>query len=218
MPSKNLYKIIGVQVFLERRSIRLYVGLLKKVNKTFLFEYAKSYLQRRGVISLGPEMPLTRRSYQSDTLFIPFADRIPCRENPAYVDYCKATGIEVAETDPLILLPTIAHRGPSSFIFEPLYEDSFSSKDLLEFRQLLDLSVKEFAACFELSPAAITRVERNQSTGREVLKRVGIYAQYPNVALDQLRLRGGILHADKYRKVERLLIDKCRAAKGLENS
>jgi hypothetical protein len=207
MLPRQFDKIIGIQVFLERKSIRLYVGLLRKIHNTFVFEYAKSYLKRRGVIPLGPEMPLTRMNYQSDQLFIPFTDRIPSRENPAYADYCKATGILRDETDPLILLCTIAHRGPSSFIFEPLYDDSFSSKDLLDFRQSLGLSVKEFAACFDLSPAAITRTELNQSTGREVLKRASIYARYPNVALDQLRLRGGCLHPNKYKKADSFLRD-----------
>ena len=211
MLSRKFNKIIGVEVFLERKAIRLYVGLLTKVNNTFFFEYAKSYLQRRGVIPLGPEMPLTRASYQSDTLFIPFADRLPLRENYAYADYCKSTGISVEETDPLILLSTIGHRGPSSFIFEPLYENDFSSQDLLAFRQWLGLSVKEFANCFDFSPAAITRVERDQSTGREVLKRASIYAHYPYVALDQLKVRGGILHPNKYKKITQLLIERFRA-------
>ena len=201
-------KIIGIKVFLERKSSRLYVGLLRKIDEKFFFEYARDYLNRRGVIPLGPEMSLAKMSYQSDKLFIPFADRIPSREYPAYIDYCKATGISAQETDPFVLLSAIARRGPSSFIFEPLYEDSFSSQELLDFRRSLGLSVKEFAACFDFSCAAVTRVERNQSTGREVLKRAGIYAHYPNVALDQLKLKGGILHPNKYRKIENMLMGK----------
>ena len=210
MQPRNFGKIVGVQVFLERKHIRLYVGLLTRVEGIFHFEYVKSYVKRRGVISLGPEMPLTRPKYQSETLFVPFADRLPLRENAAYPDYCKETGISADETDPLILLPNIAHRGPSSFIFEPLYDDDFSAKELLRFRNLLGLSVKEFAVCFDFSPAAITRTELNQSTGREVLKRAAIYARYPNVALDQLKLRRGILHPSKYKKIVSLLSEKIR--------
>ena len=210
MQPRNFGKIVGVQVFLERKQIRLYVGLLTRVEGIFHFEYAKSYVKRRGVISLGPEMPLTRPKYQSETLFVPFADRLPLRENAAYPDYCRETGISVNETDPLILLPNIAHRGPSSFIFEPLYDDDFSAKELLDFRKHLGLSVKEFAVCFDFSPAAITRTELNQSTGREVLKRAAIYARYPNVALDQLKLRRGILHPSKYKKIASLLSEKIR--------
>ena len=194
-------KVIGIQVFLEGRFTRRYVGVLRKKDTLFHFEYDAKYLRTRGIIPLGPEMPLTRQTFQSESLFIPFADRIPLRENPAYADYCQATGISVNEQDPFVLLSTIAHRGPSSFIFEPLYKEDFTSEDLLKFRKTLELSVKEFAACFEFSPAAITRVERKQSSGREVLKRAEIYAKHPDVALDQLRRRGGILHTKKWKRV-----------------
>jgi HipA-like protein len=205
-----LNKIKGVHVFLEKKKSRISVGILKKNGNKFDFEYDKNYLRRKDVIPLGPELPLTKRFFQSDVLFVPFSDRIPSRENPAYVDYCKATGIAVDETDPIILLTTIAHRGPSSFIFEPLYEDEFTGDDLLAFRKSLGLSVIEFAACFDFSPAAITRVERKQSSGREVLKRAEIYARYPKVALDQIRSRGGILHSSKIQRIQRLLLDRCK--------
>lgn len=198
-------KIIAVQVFLERRSRRQFVGLLKKQDDGFYFEYDMRYLRERRAIPLGPEMPLSRQKFQSTKLFVPFADRIPSRENPAYRDYCSAMGISINEMDPLVLLSTIAHRGPSSFIFEPLYADGFTSEDLLQFRHALGLSVKEFAACFDFSPAAVTRVERKQSSGREVLKRAEIYARYPNIALDQLRFHGGALHTNKQRKAETYL-------------
>jgi HipA-like protein len=196
------YKILGVQVFLEKRISRLYVGDLKKVEDQFYFEYDQKYLKAKNVIPLGPEMPLTRRIYKSKTLFIPFSDRIPSKENPAYVDYCRATGISADESDPFVLLSTIAHRGPSSFIFEPLYAHDFTSEDLLFFRKSLGLSVKEFAACFEFSPAALTRIELKQSSGREILKRVEIYVRYPQVSVDQIRLHGGILHSKKQKQAE----------------
>lgn len=202
MRSKEYNIIIGIQVYLEKRSSRLYVGLLSKNGDNFHFEYDQKYLKRREAIPLGPEMPLTRRVFESTTLFVPFADRIPSRENPAYIDYCKATGISESETDPFILLSTIAHRGPSSFIFEPLYEEDFKSEDLLAFRKSLGLSVIEFAACFDFSTAAVTRIELNQSSGREVLKRAEIYARYPEVALDLIRRRRGVLHTNKQKKVE----------------
>ena len=60
------------------------------------------------------------------------------------------------EKDPFILLATLGHKGPSCFIFEPLYQDSFSGADLLAFRKSLGISAREFAACFEFSYAAIS--------------------------------------------------------------
>lgn len=137
MPPMDLNKIIGVLVYLEHKTRRQYVGVLKKIGDIFQFEYDLKYLRGRAIIPLGPEMPLTRRVFQSNTLFIPFADRIPSRENPAYPEYCQETGISVNETRPFVLLTTIAHRGPSSFIFEPFFKkDEFKAEDLLSFEKL----------------------------------------------------------------------------------
>ncbi len=205
MPQKYFEKLTGVQVFLETKSHREFVGILTRENHTFHFIYDNKYLNSTGVIPLGPEMPLTKRSFQSNTLFVPFLDRIPSRENPAYADYCIATGITLEESDPMTLLISIAHRGPSSFIFEPLYKDSFNAEDFRNFRKMLNLTVKEFSICFGFSPAAITRVELGQSSGREILKRAEIYVNYPQVALDQIQRNGGILHTKKRLKVESFL-------------
>jgi HipA-like protein len=200
-------KIIGIRVFLELRKKRKFVGTLNRIGNRFQFEYDPKYFKDRSIIPLGPEMPLTRRIYQSERLFVPFWDRIPPRENPAYGEYCQSMGISIEESDPFILLSTIAHRGPSSFIFEPLYEEDFGSQDLLTFRKSLGLTVKEFAACFDFSPAAITRTELKQSSGREVLKRAEIYARYPQVALGQFRKNGGALHTNKQQKVLSYLLE-----------
>lgn len=75
----------------------------------------------------------------------------------------------------------------------------------MAFRKFLGLSVKDFAICFDFSPAAITRIELKQSSGRDLLKRTEIYASYPEIALDQLRLRGGHLHTNKLNQVEQLI-------------
>ncbi len=205
MRPKQYGKIIGVQVYLELKKSRLFVGVLKKVGEKFIFCYEQKYLRERNAIPLGPEMPLTRLKYESERLFVPFTDRIPTRENPAYPDYCRTMGIDVNEDDPMVVLSTIARRGPSSFIFEPIYKDTFTAEDLLAFRHSLKLSVKEFAEVFDFSSAAITRVERKQSSGREILKRAEIYAHYPEVTLDQIRYRSWSLHSTKQMHIESLL-------------
>lgn len=211
MPQKPFDKIVGVRVFLERKTDRQLVGILRKNDDTFYFEYENRYLNGKGVIPLGPEMPLTKRSFQSNTLFIPFADRIPSRENPAYADYCRATGISLDESNPIVLLTTVARRGPSSSIFEPLFGDGFTPEDLRHFRKMLGLTVKEFGFCFGFSPAAITRIELEQSSGREILKRAEIYAKYPEVALDQIKRHGGGLHTKKRLRVETLLKERIQS-------
>ncbi len=201
MLCKDVNPIIGIQVYLELRTRRLFVGLLNMRSGMqgghFCFTYDTAYIHDARAIPLGPEMPLSDQEYLADTLFIPFVDRIPSKENPAYVEYCEATGIASDESDPFILLATIAHRGPSSFIFEPLYEDTFTAKDLKAFRKTLDLTVPEFSKCFSFSPSSIDQIERSASSGYEVLKRAKIYVRHPQIALEELRKNGGFLHTRK---------------------
>jgi len=115
-------KIIGVGVFLERRKTRQWVGVLRRVDHKLVFTYDDEYFKAKRVIPLGPEFPLTQKEFISDKLFASLDDRIPSRRNPAYPEYCAAVGIDSKEKDPLILLSTIGRKGPSSFIFYPLYD------------------------------------------------------------------------------------------------
>ena len=203
----NFKMIEGVQVVLEKSASNQLVGVLTANERGFHFEYDKDYLHSPKAIPLGPEMPLTRRNYQSEQLFRPFAERIPSRENPAFPEYCKSAGISTDEENPLILLSTIASRGPSSFLFKPLYHESFTGSDLKSFRNNLGLSVREFAMCFDFSQPGITRVETGKTDGREILKRVEIYVLYPDVALDQLRRRAAYIHRSKLELARNWLIN-----------
>lgn len=201
--------IESVQVVLEKSASNQQVGILTAYAHGFHFEYDAGYLLSPQAIPLGPEMPLTRRNYQSKQLFRPFADRIPSRENPAFPEYCKSAGISLEEDNPLVLLSTIASRGPSSFLFKPIYHESFTGSDLKRFRNNLGLSAREFAMCFDFSQPGITRVETGKTGGREILKRVEIYALYPEVALDQLRRRAGYLHWKKLERAKSWLSAAC---------
>lgn len=201
----NFHKIEGVLVVLEKEHSNESVGILTQTEEGFLFEYDQAYLRSPSAIPLGPEMPLTRRFYRSEHLFRPFTERIPSRDNPAYPEYCASTGISPIEDNPLILLTTIAARGPSSFLFRPIYQEVFTREDLKRFRQNLGLSVREFAKCFDFSQPGVTRVETGQTDGREILRRTEIYASYPDIALDQLRRRAAFLHRDKLLAVKKRL-------------
>jgi len=203
----NFQKIVGVQIMLEKSGSVQLVGELTIEERGFHFEYNEDYLRLPKAIPLGPEMPQTRRIYQSKQLFRPFADRIPSRENPAYSEYCKSVGISTDESNPLILLSTIASRGPSSFLFKPIYSENFTGSDLKCFRNNLGLSVREFAKCFDFSHPGVTRVETGQSDGREILKRVEIYTLYPEVALDQLRRLAAYIHQKKLERAQNWLVN-----------
>src|SRR3989337_956550 len=103
---RNL-KLIGVDVFLEKRRTRLHVGILKRENVKLVFIYDEHYFKAKNIIPLGPEFPLTQREFSSKKLFPSLEDRIPSLQNPAYPEEWLAMGIDPKEREPLILLSTI---------------------------------------------------------------------------------------------------------------
>jgi HipA-like protein len=201
---RNL-KIIGVDVFLEKRRTRLHVGVLKKVNGKLVFTYDEHYFKAKNIIPLGPEFPLTQKEFFSEQLFPSLEDRIPSIQNPAYPEYCLAMGIDPKERDPIILLSTIGRKGPSSFIFYPIFERKITTEDVVKFRESLELTTREFSAIFEFSQSSLNALERNRILGSEILKRLEIILNFPSVALDFLLLNGGHLIYEKWIKATDVL-------------
>jgi HipA-like protein len=194
---RNL-KIIGIDVFLEKRKTRLHVGVLKRINGKMVFTYDDHYFTMKNIIPFGPEFPLTQKQFVSDQLFPSLEDRIPSQQNPAYPEYCQLVGIDPRETDPLILLSTIGKKGPSSFIFSPLFERNMRSEDLIKFRESLGLTTREFGKVFEFSQASLNALERGRTSGKDILKRLEILINFPAVALNFLILNSGCLAYDKW--------------------
>lgn len=190
-------KIIGVEIFLERRKTRMHVGVLERIKNAFMFSYDEKYFRAENIIPLGPEFPLTARQFKSKTLFPTFEDRIPSRQNPAYVEYCHATGIDPQEKDELILLSMIGRRGPSSFVFYPIFSRSVSVEEVVRFRESLGLTTREFAKVFELSQSAYSAVETGRLSGKDLLKRLEIIYKFPDVAAYLLYVNGGALQSEK---------------------
>lgn len=201
-------KIIGVDIFLEKRKTRLHVGVLRRMNGKIIFTYDDHYFTAKNIIPLGPEFPLTQKQFVSDQLFFSLEDRIPSRQNPAYPEYCELMGIDPKEQDVFVLLSTIGKKGPSSFIFSPLFERNIGPENLIEFRELLGLTTREFASVFEFSQASLNALERGRTSGKDILKRLEILLNYPVVALDFLLLNGGYITNDKsnaaFEKLKRL--------------
>ncbi len=193
-------KMIGMDVFLEKRRTRLHVGTLMRKNGKFVFTYDDHYFKAKNVISLGPEFPLTQREFISEVLFPSFEDRIPSIQNPAYSEYCLTMGVDPKEQDPIILLSTIGRKGPSSFIFYPIFERKITAKDVIKFRESLGLTTREFSAIFEFSQSSLNALERNRISGNEILKRLEIIFNFPDVALDFLLINGGHLINEKWIK------------------
>lgn len=205
MKSKNK-KPIAVDVFMESKKTRTHVGQLKYADekrKKFIFTYNEAYLYDDRSITIGPEFPLTERSFTSEKIFPSFLDRIPSRQNSAYKDYCAQMGISIDEDDIFVLLTTIGRKGPSAFIFEPVYEDDFDYTNLIELRGDLKLSIREFGVVFDFSPYSIQKIESGKYSGKELLKRIEIYYKFPEVALYEIKKNRNKIHSNTY---ERLLL------------
>ncbi|HSX04663.1 MAG TPA: HipA N-terminal domain-containing protein [Rhabdochlamydiaceae bacterium] len=191
-------KTIGVFVFLKKRKTQTLVGRLYKIDQKFTFTYEDSYLNARYNIALGPEFPLTQREFSSNQLFPSLEDRIPSTQNPAYSEYCLAMGIDPKEQDPFILLSTVGSKGPSSFIFYPIFKRDITSKNIVEFRNMLGLTTREFSAVFEFSQNSLNALERGRITGSEILKRLEILLNFPDVTSYFLLVNSGYLIHEKW--------------------
>ncbi len=185
-------------VFHEGRKRRIFVGELSYDQKKHRYEfvYDSKYSSSKRAIPVGPELDLFKRKFVSskDELFPSFQDRIPSKANPAYEDYCKAQGISPSEENPMILLSTIGKRGPSSFIFESIYKNEFSKRDLIEFRKKIGLSLNDVAQAFDFNWLTLQRIESGKSEDSNSLKRLQIYLEFPEVALRQLKMTGSRVH------------------------
>jgi len=193
-----------LQVFSESRKRRVFVGTLTwdQNRDIFEFTYDPKYSRSQTAIPVGNELDLFKKSHSSKgKLFPSFFDRIPSKENPAYGDYCRSQGISVDETNPIILLISIGKRGPSTFIFEPVFLNFFDYKKVREFRESLDLSIHEFAAAFDFNPPTLQRLESGKNSDLGTIRRAQIYLEFPQVAMWQLELNSGKVHTDTFQKL-----------------
>lgn len=193
-----------LQVFSESRRRRVLVGTLNwEIDKNqFEFRYDAKYAKSKTAIPIGKELDLFKKVHVSKgKLFPSFADRIPSKENPAYEDYCRSQGISVDESNPIVLLTSIGKRGPSTFIFEPVYLNNFTYENVREFRKALGISIHEWAAAFDFNPPTLQRLESGKKTDLSTLKRAQVYLEFPKVAMWQLELNSGKIHTDTFQKL-----------------
>ncbi len=188
-------------VYLEGRRRRSLVGYLvyDPDEDRFAFTYDDEYLHSMNAIPLGPELSLKKASYRSEKgiLFPSFADRIPDKKNPAYAEYCISQGISPSEQNSITLLTTIGRKGPSSFIYEPVYEeDDDIRQQFNKWRNDLDLSFADIADAFDMNLLSMKRLASGESRDRNLLQLLRIYLSFPDVALWKLEKSGARLHAD----------------------
>ncbi len=187
-----------LEVYSETRRSRIFVGLLSFDSNTeiYTFEYDRSYLKHKAV-PIGPDVPLRKRTHQSkkNKIFASFDDRIPSRENPAFGEYCESVGIDPNEQSKVVLLGTIGKRGPSTFIFEPLYLEEPIDVMLVNFRKQLDLTLREFSLIFDLNYPTVSKIETRKSHDRNTANLVRIYMTIPQAALWRVELNSRKVHS-----------------------
>ncbi|HEY8270484.1 MAG TPA: hypothetical protein VIG33_06310 [Pseudobdellovibrionaceae bacterium] len=195
-----------LEVYLEGRKRRTFVGTLSynEEQDTFQFQYETKYVKSLKAIPIGPDLSIFKRKHISEKgkLFPSFADRIPSRSNPAYEEYCRSQGIAIDERNPIVLLGTIGRRGPSSFVFEPVVQNSFSQDEIVSFRKTLNLTLNELAIAFDINEQTLQRVESKKSKDQHTLKRMQIYFEFPEVALWELESNGSKLNHQAYGKLK----------------
>ncbi len=192
--------IIGLDVYLEIRRTRRFVGYLERVNnneKVYVFTYDKHYMSQGTSIEVGPDLPLTKKVFKSKSLFKSIKDRIPSKGNPAYAEYCEDVGISPREKNKIILLATIGRRGPSSFAFEPRYREKVSQESRSKFRNKLDLTIREFSSVFDFSTKTVQKIEKGDLVARDSQKRLDTYILFPETAIYDLARFGGSLMPGK---------------------
>lgn len=157
-----------LQVFCETRKRRIFVGELTYNPKEDKYEfiYDKKYIHTKNAIPIGPDLDLFKLHHQSEKgkIFSSFLDRIPEKSNPAYKDYCESQGISPKEKNLIILLGTIGKRGPSSFIFEPVYFSKFKPSDIKNFREALGVTQHDIAQAFDINQTTLQRIESETGT------------------------------------------------------
>ena len=196
-----------LNIFHEGRKRRIFVGELiySKKNEIYELTYDERYAYSDTAIPLGPELDLFKLHHRSEKgkLFRSLEDRIPSKENPAYKDYCASQDISPEEQNPIILLGSIGKRGPSSFIFEPVYCSSFTKEDIKKLRIETGLSQHDLAKVLDISIATLGRIETGLSHDENTIKRIEIFFKFPDVALWQLKQTGCWLHNEVLTKLIR---------------
>lgn len=194
-----------LQIFHETKKRRVFVGELTYDKKKDIYEliYDKNYANSISAIPISPDLNLFKLHHQSKKgkLFPSFIDRIPDRSNPAYKDYCKAQGISSNENNPIILLGTIGKRGPSSFIFEPVYYTTFNPSSIKDLREKLRITQQDIALVFDINQRTLQRIEKGTSQDPNTLKHLQIILTFPDVAIWQLKQTGSRVHKDVLTKL-----------------
>jgi HipA-like protein len=149
----------AIDVYCELRTRRMKVGQLIRDDEGYSYQYSENWLNFEGSFDLGPDLPLSNKVFRSKKLPESFASRIPSRDSANYARYCEERGISVEERDEMVLLKTIGHKGPSSFVFE----ENFEIEDMKIVTNRLDsmkenFSLRTLKILFNISMGSLQKI------------------------------------------------------------
>lgn len=195
-----------VNVFSQNKNRRVLVGQIWREKNEYCFQYNTGYIKLRSGIPLGVELPKYQTGViRSKKLFPSLEERIPSRQNPEYPNYCRQWGISPEEQDQLILLVTIGNRGPSSFLFRKDEDILIEGLQINNFRQKLNLSLREFAVFLDVQPATLSKTEKGSLAPDMFLRLCRLLINVPQALGFQLKLRGQYLHDNKILGIKKYL-------------
>lgn len=201
-----------IKIFHELKKRRVYVGELIYDKKRDVYElrYDQHYVNAKNAIPIGPDLDLFKIVHVSKEgqLFPMFLDRIPDKKNPAYNDYCNSQGISPDEKNPIILLGSIGSRGPSSFVFERVYETDFSADNIIKIRKMLKMTQHDFATVFDIKQITLQRIENRIGRDKNTIKLLQIYFNFPEVALWQLEQGRAAVNTASWEKLKKYFSEK----------
>jgi HipA-like protein len=106
-----------VLVFWESDHKKEPVGELTRVAQGWSFSYAPKWIKIG--VQIDPELPLSSKPVSSKELHGFFSERIPPRDSGQFPYYAKIWKLREELKDPMALLVTLGHRGPSNYVFYP---------------------------------------------------------------------------------------------------
>lgn len=191
-----------VLVFIEESRGRVFVGELIKTDEGYSFAYDHDYMSRASATAIGPDLPFLLNEIKSEKLFDSLLELVPSRDNPAYEQYCRSVGISPDEHDPLVLLACLG-KGPSNFVFEPAPENTLpTGKDVVQFRDELGLSQRQFALLFDIPFPTLQTIEKETSEAKTARRLIQIFIDDPTVLWKVIKRRGVYLHTKQRLRIE----------------
>jgi transcriptional regulator with XRE-family HTH domain len=102
-----------------------------------------------------------------------------------------------------LLSKTPGKRGPSFFVFEKVYQTTFTPQDIVQFRETLNLTQYDLAMALGITKVTLQRIMTGLSHDMNILRLLQIYFTFPEVALWQLQQTGTNVHYTAHARLEK---------------